>query len=283
MRCALSCGLVLVAAAVGAQVKTVQTPPPPPAFASYGPPEPVALSLIAYNGQQYHRTNVSTTGELRALGTSLSYFVLADGTARVLLIPALDSERAASQLLGRRIELTGVVRVLPVKQDTVPCRAQLVLESQCEDPELPVLPDTRVDWPPVSITFFSMSDVGTGEGRAPGRGGLSLAALATDASAHVGKTVTVVGLFAGRNLFGDLPAGSERSPTDWVLKLGSHAVWVTGKKPEGKGFRLDPDYRSDTARWLQVTGRVETVGGVTFLRATKVALTTAPKADDDEP
>ncbi len=280
MRSALSCGLVLVGAVAGAQVKA---PEPPPAFASYGPPVPVELALIAYNGQQYHRTHVSTTGELRALGTSLSYFILAEGTARVLLIPALDSERAASQLLGRRIELTGVVRVLPAKQDTVPCRGQMLPKSQCDDPELPVLPNARIDWPPVSITFFSMSDVGTGEGRAPGRGGLSLAALATDATAHLGQTVTVVGLFAGRNLFGDLPAGSEKTPTDWVLKLGSHAVWVTGKKPEGKGFKLDPDYRSDTARWLQVTGRVEATGGVTFLRATRVALTSAPKAEEEEP
>jgi hypothetical protein len=155
-------------------------------------------------------------------------------------------------------------------------------ESQCEDPELPALPNARADWPPVSITYFGMNDVGTSDATAAGPGGLSLAAIATDTSTYVGKTVSVMGLFAGNNLFGDLPAGSERSPTDWVLKLGAHAVWVTGKKPEGKGWRLDPGYRGDTVRWLQVTGRVESVGGITFLRASKVSLTSAPKAPEEE-
>jgi len=128
-----------------------------------------------------------------------------------------------------------------------------------------------------------MSEVGSGGPAAAAPGGLSLADLATNPSQYTDKTVSVVGLFAGRNLFGDLPAGSQRSSSDWVLKLGAHAVWVTGKPPQGKGWRLDPDYRGDTVRWLQVTGRVEAVGGVTFLRASKVALTSAPKAADEEP
>jgi len=273
--------LALVGASAGAQV-TIQPPPPPTAFASYGPPEPVELSAIAYNGRQYHRVHVSTNGELRTLASSQDYFILADGTARLLLIPALpDPQRGVNQLLGRRIQVDAVARVLPSKQDVVPCRAQLLLESLCEDPELPALPNARNDWPPVSLTYFGMNDVGSSETAAPGRGGLSLAALATDATPYVGKTVTVVGLFAGRNLFGDLRAGSERTPTDWVLKVGAHAVSVTGKPPEGKGWRLDPHYRGDTKRWLKVTGRVEATGDVTFLRASKVVLTTAPKAADE--
>jgi len=282
MCCTVFCGLVLVVAPAGAQVKTVATPPPPAPFASYGPPQPVALSDIAHNGEQYQRTHVSTSGELRALGSSLAYFILADGPARVLLIPALEP-RAANRFVGRRVELTGVVRVLPARQAMVPCRMQSVPESKCLDPDLPTLPDARTDWPPVSITFFGMSEVGSGGPAAAAPGGLSLADLATNPSQYTDKTVSVVGLFAGRNLFGDLPAGSQRSSSDWVLKLGAHAVWVTGKPPQGKGWRLDPDYRGDTVRWLQVTGRVEAVGGVTFLRASKVALTSAPKAADEEP
>ena len=279
MRLALPLALALGGAAAGAQVPV---PDAPVAFASYGPPQPAELSLIAYNGQQYHRTHVRTNGELRTLGTSLTYFILAEGNARVLLIPALEGGDAARPLLGRRIELTGVVRVLPSTQANVLCHGQSVPASKCEDPELPALPNARVDWPPVSITFFGMSDAGTSDAKAAGPGGLSLAAIATDASTYVGKTVSVVGLFAGNNLFGDLPAGSQRSPTDWVLKLGAHAVWVTGKRPEGKGWRLDPGYRGDTVRWLEVTGRVESVGGITFLRASKVSLTSAPKAPEEE-
>jgi hypothetical protein len=93
--------------------------------------------------------------------------------------------------------------------------------------------------------------------------------------------VTVIGAFGGRNLFGDLPKGSQRTPNDWVLKQGTNAVWVTGKPPQGKGWRLDPDYRGDTAKWLQVTGRVEAANGVTYLRASSVALASAPGSKED--
>ena len=48
MHCAALCGLVVLQASAGAQVKTVETPAPPAAFASYGPPEPVELSLVAW-------------------------------------------------------------------------------------------------------------------------------------------------------------------------------------------------------------------------------------------
>lgn len=259
----------------------VKPPDPPPAFAGHGPAEPLELWRIANNGAQYHRTNATTTGDLRVLPSSNEYLILTDGAARVLVIPAKGDLREASRLIGRRVQLEGIVRVLPSTQDTVPCRGQRMLESQCEDPDLPALPNARSDWPAVSISVIRMTDTGTGEPRGAGPGGLGLADLATDGARHEGQTVTVVGLFAGRDLYGDLPAGSARTASDWVLKLGPHAVWVTGKKPEGKGWRLDPGYKGDTARWLQVTGRVETQGDVTFLRATKVVLTSAPKEPDE--
>ena len=33
-------------------------------------------------------------------------------------------------------------------------------------------------------------------------------------------------------------AGSQRSASDWVLKEGDNALWVTGKAPKGKGWSL---------------------------------------------
>ena len=90
----------------------------------------------------------------------------------------------------------------------------------------------------------------------------------------------VVGLFGGRDLFADLPAGSARTMQDWVLRQPPHAIWVTGRKPEGKGWRLDPAYRGDGVRWLEVTGRVEWRGGVPVLRASKVALAREPAKPD---
>jgi hypothetical protein len=269
-------GLALLVAGRGSPAQ-IKPPAPPPAFASYGTPEPLELYRIANNGDQYHRTNVVTSGDLRVLPSSRDYLVLADGAARVLVIPAVGDVREASRLLGRRVQATGIVRVLPSRQETVGCRGQRVLASQCEDPELPPLPDARSDWPYVSISITSLSDISSGDARVLRPGETDLAELAADGARHEGETVTVVGLFAGRNLFGDLPEGSSRTPADWVLKLGPNAVWVTGKKPEGKGWRLDPAYKGDTARWLQVTGRVEAQGEVTFLRASKVGLASAPK------
>jgi len=275
--------LLLGPATADAQVSPMATPPPPTAFASYGEPEPVRLSDIATNGQQYQRVNVRTTGELRSLGGNAAYFILADGISRVLLIPAIEGTRDADRLVGRPIELTGVVRVLPAQQQMVRCYAQVMPESKCLDPELPVLPNARQGWPPVSITFFSIVDTTPfGQKKAGAPGGVSLLEIITNPGPYAVKPITVIGVFAGRNLFGDLPAGSQRMPSDWVLKQETNAVWVTGKQPQGRGWKLDPDYRGDTGKWLQVTGRVEAVNGVTYLRATHVALTSAPKPSDEE-
>src|SRR5262245_2814907 len=95
------------------------TPSPASAFASYGPPEPLDLWRIANNGAQYHRTNATTSGDLRVLPSSNQYLILSDGAARVLIIPAMGDLREASRLIGRRVQLEGIVRVLPSRQETV--------------------------------------------------------------------------------------------------------------------------------------------------------------------
>lgn len=274
---------VLLLTAVGAEAQfdpsaAPKRQQPVPYQAAYGSPEAAELSAIAYGGQRYHRTSVRTRGLLKTLLNS-SYFILSEGPARVLLIPVPEIERDSRSLVGRRIEITGLARVLPARQETQLCYAEYLPESKCADYQLPVLPDARLDWPEVSITFFSMSDIEPFARKGADAGGLSLAEL----TASLGKTVRVVGLFGGRNLFGDLPAGSEQGPSDWVLKRGTDAVWVTGKQPRGKGWTLDPSYPGDTVHWLEVTGRVERRGAFNYLRASKVVLTSAPKTADGEP
>jgi hypothetical protein len=91
-----------------------------------------------------------------------------------------------------------------------------------------------------------------------------------------GKTVRVIGKFRGRNLFGDLPARSQRTNADWVIKDDVFAVWVTGKKPKGSGWELDPGLKRDTSKWIEVVGRPETIRGVTYLRAIQVTLSGPP-------
>jgi hypothetical protein len=121
----------------------------------------------------------------------------------------------------------------------------------------------------------------------PGReeAGAQTAIIATvlnDPSGFVGVNVRVVGLFRGRNLFGDLPADSQRNASDWVLKEDEQALWVTGKAPKGKGWSLDPAYKGDTVRWLAVEGKIEVVNGVAYLRASKVILTRDPHTEAAE-
>jgi hypothetical protein len=97
-----------------------------------------------------------------------------------------------------------------------------------------------------------------------------------------GETVKVVGQFRGKNLFGDLDATGQ--PADgWVIKDGAFAVWVVGKKPKGSGWSLDPTSRSDSARWVQVTGTLDRKESVTRLKATEVALVPPPAAAASEP
>jgi hypothetical protein len=99
-----------------------------------------------------------------------------------------------------------------------------------------------------------------------------LEALVTGPEARAGDQVSVKGVFRGANLFDDMPPGSQREPGDWVLKDGPFFIWVTGKRPKGKGFDLDPTSRSD-CRWrLEVSGKVEEQDGLVFLKAKDVRL-----------
>ncbi|MGH7536473.1 MAG: Ig-like domain-containing protein, partial [Gemmatimonadales bacterium] len=93
---------------------------------------------------------------------------------------------------------------------------------------------------------------------------------------YEGKFVRVSGRFRGQNLFGDLPNRSRRKGADWVIKDDVYAVWVTGRKPKGEGFSLDASLKRDTGKWMEVVGRVATVGPVVYIQASGVALGTAP-------
>jgi hypothetical protein len=96
------------------------------------------------------------------------------------------------------------------------------------------------------------------------------------------ETVRVRGQFRGNNLFGDLPPTG--APADgWVIKDGESAVWVAGRRPKGNGWSLDPESRSDTSRWVEVVGKIETKEGITFLRAGQVALVPPPKPGEPDP
>jgi hypothetical protein len=276
MRAWLAAGIL--SSSLGAQV-TVQIPDRREDVsrragdAQYGEPVPVDLASIAYSEGAHQRQHVRTRGRLSVLEAN-RYFVLTDGHARVLVL--LVPEIAYTDLmafLGRDLDVLGIVRAIRRKEYVGPKDLDLV-----EDPTLPVLPAPRLDWPRVSLTVlgFSEREGGSGRSRAASLG--SAAALLANPLPATGKlpSVVIVGLFRGRNLYGDLPASSQRKPADWVLKEGKTAFWVTGKEPKGKGFALDPGYQGDTVRWLEVEGKPEVVGGVLYLHASQLRLAKAP-------
>lgn len=236
----------------------------------YGDPQPVELASIAGDAGAYQRQNVRVRGMVDVIQVHRIY-TLRDGGFQVLLIPTgtiVDFER----LIGFRIEVTGVVRQLREKQYVGHPPVDLDL---IEDPGLPVLPAPDLSLPRVSLTVLSLTDLTPlDKHAAPAELAKNIAA---DPERYAGKKVTVVGQFRGRNLFGDLPTTSQRDPSDWVLKDGESAIWVTGKSPRGKGWALDPAYKADSSKWLQVVGKAEVANGIVYLRASQVVLASAPK------
>lgn len=111
----------------------------------------------------------------------------------------------------------------------------------------------------------------------------SLRALSLEPWKFEGQTITVMGNFRGRNLFGDLPAAPGTSRDDFVLSSAEGAVWVTGRRPRGQGFDLDVERRLDTNKWLEVTAVVTRCNTLVCLRASAMALADPPAATVEDP
>lgn len=103
-----------------------------------------------------------------------------------------------------------------------------------------------------------------------------LRAIALEPSRFEGQPVTVVGNFRGANLYGDLPQAPSTGRWNFVIQSADAAVWVTGKRPRGKGFNFDATSRLDTGRSLEVSGVVRSGRGLVWIEATSIALSTTP-------
>jgi hypothetical protein len=106
----------------------------------------------------------------------------------------------------------------------------------------------------------------------------TLRALALAPNRYDNRSVKVSGRFRGRNLHADL-ASPIPSPTkyDFILQSVDASIWVSGLRPRGRGFELDPSARVDTGRWLQVTGTMRRDGSHTWIEAREIEQTTAPE------
>jgi hypothetical protein len=108
----------------------------------------------------------------------------------------------------------------------------------------------------------------------------SIRAVVLDPDRYEGQKVTVTGTFRGTNLYGDLPRAPAAGKWDFVLRSANAALWVTGIRPKGKGFDLDPRAKVDTGRPLEVSGVVKSGDGLVWLEATTV---TAPALTGVQP
>ncbi len=229
--------------------------------ARYGAPVDVSLEDLVQSPEGYLDRAVRTHGrlEIDAGGTARRSYLLSSLMSRLTVIPVPEMagqfEDEAMRMLGQDIQVTGVFY-----------QAQPSTLAGSE--------------PRYGIQFWGF--VGPpekeqkGEIKAPA---LTLESLVRNPGKHDGQLVRVVGKFRGRNLYGDLPASTQKATGDWVIKDELFAVWVTGRKPKGSGWELDASLKRDTGKWIEVIGRPETRGGVTYVQAVRVNLSAPPTAE----
>lgn len=228
--------------------------------ARYGKPVDVSITDLVFSPDSYQDRAVRTRGRLELGPSGFRSYLLQDSLmASLQIFPmgevAPNFESQAPSMMGQEVQVTGVFQVNPQEAGLSGSRpaGRIQFWGYVGPPE----PDTKGPIKALS---------------------LSLEALVTGAGRRDSQTLRVVGQFRGRNLFGDLPVRSQRESADWVIKDDLFAVWVTGRKPKGDGWQLDPKLKRDTGKWIEVVGRPETQGGVTYLRALRVSLTSAPSA-----
>jgi len=216
-------------------------------------------ALRRYPGY-YHLQNVVVRGEFSEAGTRIQF---------------RSNERDIDVLLGEGVRTTG---------GPVELRGQLYDVGRFEqgDPRIAGYTSGRDPerWPrPGEELVLSVTGVSPGEAV----GTPAIRDLALEPWKFEGQTVTVIGQFRGRNLFGDLPGAPALSRWDFVLRSGDGVLWVTGQRPRGRGFDLDVEARVDTNRWLEVTGTVRRERALVVLEATRLAATTARTEAPTEP
>ena len=263
---AFAAGVLLLASPAASQS--------PSRYDMYGPVVEVSIADLAGGGVAYSNRAVRTKGWLERemsidsqSGMTATRFRLRDTggyTVSIRPVPDLaDSfEVEANDGLGHRVEVTGLFTEAGTM--TVDRSAGVI-----DFWRFMILPDPEQE-------------------RLAKARKITIEELLARPSRNDGRTVKVVGNFRGYNLFGDLPAPSARKRSDWVIQHGDFALWVTGKKPKGEGWELDPSMKRDTGKWIEVTGKVQFRDKIAYIRAERLLLTGAPpeplvKAEPTEP
>jgi hypothetical protein len=61
-----------------------------------------------------------------------------------------------------------------------------------------------------------------------------------------------------------------------VVQSADAAIWITGLRPKGKDFELDPSEHVDTGKWVEIKGTVQRDGTAVWVAGESIRLTTAP-------
>jgi hypothetical protein len=230
-----------------------------------GTPVDVQISDLASAPDSYYEQLIRTHGRLGMEASIERVYTLQDSFGNsVRIVPysdvAVAFDDASHKIVGRDMEVIGLFHRTSQSGSTVQ-QMGMAVPGLIEFIEFTGPPEER------------KGDLKVPEVR--------LEALLSPPGKRDGQLLRVVGKFRGHNLYGDLPAQSQRRSADWVIKDDVYAVWVTGRKPKGSGWELDAGLKRDTGKWIEVIGVPETMGGVTYLKAERVGLTTAPTAAAD--
>ncbi len=273
----------------------------PAAGAQYQGQEPVRVSVteLTRSGMMYNERPVITVGEITwgdSTDTTNNIYELRgdDALRTVRVATAHGSMEDLRFMSGRRAEVQGiffdlesisfperhpVLRYFPgaVRSDGLGFDKNYFIAVTSVDVIEEEKSDLGIEKP------TEESDVAEPDIDTSALAALDLRALLKDPKPHLGKQAVVLGKFRGSNLYGDLSIRDKRTPRDFVIKVADAAIWVTGRRPRGKGFRLDPAKRRDTGEWLRVIGEPFEDGEKLYFRALKIELAEEPDDPDLEP
>lgn len=112
---------------------------------------------------------------------------------------------------------------------------------------------------------------------------IDLRDLVKNPDPYLDKRVAVIGKFRGNNIYGDLSFRTKKTPRDFIIKVADAAIWVTGRRPTGRDFELNPRMRRDTGKWLKVTGVPWMEEGMVYVKAQRLELVPDPEDSALEP
>lgn len=263
--------MILTATLLALALAPVQQTAPdddPVRVALYGRPLEIAVGDLAGSPAEHLGRAVRLQARFDAGGAPDTYRAC-DGEQCVRLVPeeglVMVLRARAAKWVGQDVELTGVFFREQGSAIATAKGGAARADASAADATF-------------AVRFWRIGPRHAGNASAMPGDPVTLESLVYAGGARDGQLVKVQGRFRGRNLHGDLPTTSQRGRADWVIKDDYYAVWVTGRTPDGTGWKLDPQAMEDTRSWLEVSGRPETRKGFVYLRATDVAPLAPPVA-----